>query len=84
MAQIVEVASQPIHRMADHRVAITNVANKQFELGPVKVLAGGLVHKTLVYTDAFKLTQFLLVKRTDPEIADDLTDPALPSCTVWL
>ena len=47
----------------------------------MEVFPGGFVDKSLVEDDALKLAQFFLVQRADPEIADDLTGPALPFVT---
>ena len=68
--------------MTDHRVSLANIAGELFELGTMEVFPGGLVYKPLVEGDAVKLAQFPLVERADPEIADNLTRPALPFCHV--
>ena len=78
--QIVQVTGQPVHRVADHRVTLTHIARKLFQLRPVEVLAGCFVHKTLVEMDAFELTQLVLIERADAQVAYKLTGPTFPFC----
>ena len=81
LSQIVQVTGQPIHRVADHRVALTHVAGKLFQLRPVEILAGCFVHETLVEMDTFELTQLFLIERADAQIADGLSGSAFPFCS---
>lgn len=62
LSQIVQVAGQPIHRVADHRVTLTHVAGQLFQFRPMEILAGRFVHEALVEMNAFELTQFLLIE----------------------
>ena len=82
LTQIVQVAGQPVHRMADDRITFTDVACKLYELRTVEILARGLIDETLIERDAFQLTQFLLIERADPQIANHLTGLPLPFCRV--
>src|SRR5579875_2339959 len=82
LPKIVQVARQPIHRMADHGVALTYVPGQLHQFRPVEVLAGSLIHKAFVESDAFKLSQFFLVERADTQVADKLTSPTLAFCNI--
>jgi hypothetical protein len=78
LPEVVQIAGQAGHRLADHRIALANVFGKLFELRAMKVFAGGLVCEPLVEGDALKLTQLFLVKRADAEVSDELTGSAPP------
>ena len=82
LAKIVQVAGQPVHRVADHCVALTHVAGQLLQLGPVEILTRRLIHETLVERKAVELSQFLLIERAYAQVADELTRPALPFVTL--
>lgn len=41
LAQIIQVACEPIHQVADHRVAFTNVAGQLLQLRPMDTIDVG-------------------------------------------
>jgi len=45
--------------MTNDSITLANVAGELFELGPVEVFTGSLIHESLVERDALKLAQFL-------------------------
>ena len=65
LPKIVQVAGQPVHRVADHRITVANVRGELYEFRPVKVFARGLVDETLVERNALKLAQLFLIERAD-------------------
>ena len=82
LAEIIQVAGKPVHRVTNDGVPFPNVFHELLELGPVQVLARSLVSKPLVEIDSLKLAQLLLIESTHPQVADRLTSPALPFCHV--
>ena len=77
LPKIVQVAGQPVHRVADHRLTIANVANKLLQLRTMEVLARSFVYEPLVENNTLKLTQYLLIERADAQVSDELTSSAL-------
>ena len=41
-SQVVQIAGQPVHRVADHGIAFAHITGQAFQLGPVKILPGSL------------------------------------------
>jgi len=70
--QIVEVAGQPVHRVTEHRISLTDETLHGLQLGPVHILARGFVSEGLVRGQPFELSNFVLIQRADAQAADPL------------
>ena len=55
--KIIQVASKPVHRVADHGIALAYVADELLELGPMHVLARRLFGEALIEVDSFELAE---------------------------
>lgn len=64
--------------MADHRIALADVADEQFELRPMEILARGFVDEPLVELHAFELAELLLIERANAQVPDELASSSLP------
>ena len=82
LAEVVQVAGQAIHRVADYSVSFADVLHELLELRPVHVSSRGLVGESLVEIYAFELAQLLLVESAHPQVSDRLAGPPLPFCHV--
>ncbi len=70
---IVDVAAEPVHRVANHRVTFPHERQQRRELGPVYVLAQGSVEKATVQLDSFELPPFVLIEAAYAQVANPLT-----------
>ncbi len=77
LPQIIQVPGQPVHRMADDRIALSDIADELFELRTVEALAGGFVDESHVELHTFQLAELFLVKGADAQVADELTSSLL-------
>ncbi len=82
LSKIIQVAGQPIHRVANNGVAFAHIFSELLELGTVHVLPGSLIDKPLIENDAFELAKLFLIEGTHAQVADHLTGPPLPFCNV--
>jgi hypothetical protein len=78
LTQVIEVACEPVHAMHDHRVAGAHERQERFQLRALRVFARRFVAERSVQIDVFQLPLGVLVEAADPNVADPLTDHALP------
>ena len=78
LTQAIEVAREPVHAMHDHRVAGAHERHDRLQLRALRVFARRFVAEDAVELDVFQLTLGILVETADPDVADALTDHALP------
>ena len=73
LAEIIEVARQPIHAVNHHGVALAHEGQQRIEFWPQGVFARRLVGEYPADFDMLQLPFRVLVEAADPDIADALT-----------
>ena len=76
--QVVQVASQPIHAVHDHRVGLAHETEQPFQFRTLRVLSRSLVGKDPVEGDLLQLAFRVLVDAAHPDVADALTWHEVP------
>jgi hypothetical protein len=78
LTQVIEVAREPVHAVHDYRVAGAHEYRERFQLRALRVFARRFVAERSVQIDVFQLPLGVLVVAANPNVADPLTDHALP------
>jgi hypothetical protein len=72
-AQVIEVARQAIHAVHDDGIALAHESQQRLELGPLRVLARGLVGEDPIDRDLLQLTLGVLLEAADSDVTDALS-----------
>jgi hypothetical protein len=72
LAQVIQIAGQPIHAVDDDGIAFAGESEQSLKLGAVDVLARCLVGENPVERLTFQLAIDILIERADPDITDPL------------
>ena len=68
-AQVIQVAGQPVHGMADQRVPFPDEGQQELELGSMNILAGRFIGKHFVEFKALKLAKFVLINSAYAQVS---------------
>ena len=72
-AQVIEIARQAIHAVHDHGIALAHEGQQRLELGPLCILARGLVREDPIDRDLLQLTLGVLLEAADSDVTDALS-----------
>ena len=72
LPKVIQVAPQPVHRVAHHGVTVPDESKQRRELRPLDILPRCAIDEATVELNSVELPVFSLVERTHADIAHSL------------